>query len=78
MTPLPPRILRDDDTGALVDQGAGAPNGSAHKLWGGRFAGGPSPILEAINRSPSQGGLVSNSLVYRYDVVRTPDGIPGD
>jgi GH15 family glucan-1,4-alpha-glucosidase len=34
--------------------------------------------LEAINRSPSEGGLVSNSLVYRYDVVRTPDGIPGD
>jgi GH15 family glucan-1,4-alpha-glucosidase len=34
--------------------------------------------IEAINRSPSQGGLVSNSLVYRYDVVRTPDGIPGD
>jgi argininosuccinate lyase len=22
-----------------------------HKLWGGRFAGGPSPLLEAINRS---------------------------
>ncbi len=28
----------------------GAPAG-AHKLWGGRFAGGPSPLLEAINRS---------------------------
>ena len=25
--------------------------GGAHKLWGGRFAGGPSPLLEAINRS---------------------------
>jgi GH15 family glucan-1,4-alpha-glucosidase len=34
--------------------------------------------IDAINRSPSQGGLVSNSLVYRYDVVRTPDGIRGD
>ncbi|HEY3121815.1 MAG TPA: glycoside hydrolase family 15 protein [Vicinamibacteria bacterium] len=34
--------------------------------------------LEAINRSPSRGGLVSNSLVYRYDVARAPDGIPGD
>jgi GH15 family glucan-1,4-alpha-glucosidase len=34
--------------------------------------------LEAINQSPSQGGLVSNSLVYRYDVVRTPDGIHSD
>ena len=26
-------------------------HGGAHKLWGGRFAGGPSPLLEAINRS---------------------------
>jgi argininosuccinate lyase len=26
-------------------------NDSTHKLWGGRFAGGPSPLLEAINRS---------------------------
>jgi GH15 family glucan-1,4-alpha-glucosidase len=34
--------------------------------------------IEAINRSPSQGGLVSNSLVYRYDVARAPDRIPGD
>jgi GH15 family glucan-1,4-alpha-glucosidase len=34
--------------------------------------------LDAINRSPAQGGLVSNSLVYRYDVRRTPDGIQGD
>lgn len=24
---------------------------SSHKLWGGRFAGGPSPLLDAINRS---------------------------
>jgi argininosuccinate lyase len=30
----------------------GAPGDAAqHKLWGGRFAGGPSPLLEAINRS---------------------------
>jgi GH15 family glucan-1,4-alpha-glucosidase len=34
--------------------------------------------LDAINRSPEKGGLVSNSLVYRYDVRRTPDGIQGD
>src|SRR6185503_14745337 len=34
--------------------------------------------LDAINRSPAHGGLVSNSLVYRYDVARAPDGIPGD
>ena len=29
-----------------------APTPSAtHKLWGGRFAGGPSPLLDALNRS---------------------------
>ncbi len=28
-----------------------APSPDSHKLWGGRFASGPSPILEAINRS---------------------------
>lgn len=26
-------------------------DGGAHKLWGGRFAGGPAPELEAVNRS---------------------------
>ncbi|MDQ6612428.1 MAG: lyase family protein, partial [Gemmatimonadota bacterium] len=26
-------------------------SGGAHKLWGGRFASGPSPLLDAINRS---------------------------
>lgn len=25
--------------------------GGSHKLWGGRFAGGPAPELEAVNRS---------------------------
>ncbi|PZC47512.1 MAG: Glucoamylase (glucan-1,4-alpha-glucosidase), GH15 family [Chloroflexi bacterium] len=34
--------------------------------------------LEAINRSPEAGGLVSNSLVYRYNVKRSPDGLAGD
>ena len=24
---------------------------TAHKLWGGRFAGGPSPLLDQVNRS---------------------------
>ena len=33
--------------------------------------------LDAINRSPENGGLVSNSLVYRSDVERTPDGLAG-
>jgi argininosuccinate lyase len=31
---------------------AAAPGGKrAHQLWGGRFAGGPHPALEAVNRS---------------------------
>ena len=34
--------------------------------------------LDAINRSPEDGGLVSNSLVYRYDVSKSADGISGD
>ena len=34
--------------------------------------------LDAINQSPENGGLVSNSLVYRYDVTRSPDGLDGE
>jgi GH15 family glucan-1,4-alpha-glucosidase len=33
--------------------------------------------LEATLRAPSEGGLVSDSLVYRYDLDRTPDGLEG-
>ena len=33
--------------------------------------------IDAINRSPENGGLVSDSLVHRYDVERTVDGLPG-
>ncbi|MEX0762614.1 MAG: glycoside hydrolase family 15 protein [Dehalococcoidia bacterium] len=33
--------------------------------------------LDAINRSPANGGLVSNSLVYRYNTEYAPDGLPG-
>jgi argininosuccinate lyase len=28
-----------------------SPGGTSHKLWGGRFSGGPAPELEAVNRS---------------------------
>jgi GH15 family glucan-1,4-alpha-glucosidase len=34
--------------------------------------------LDATHRSPKAGGLVLNSLVYRYDVTKTEDGIMGD
>jgi GH15 family glucan-1,4-alpha-glucosidase len=34
--------------------------------------------LKAINRTPLEGGLVSNSLVYRYSLKHYQDGIEGD
>jgi GH15 family glucan-1,4-alpha-glucosidase len=34
--------------------------------------------LDAINRSPEDGGLVSNSLVYRYNPEETPNGVGGE
>ena len=34
--------------------------------------------LDAINRSPVNGGLVSDSLVYRYDINKAPDGLVGE
>jgi GH15 family glucan-1,4-alpha-glucosidase len=33
--------------------------------------------LDAINKPPGQGGLVSNSLVYRYNPKETIDGLTG-
>ncbi len=33
--------------------------------------------LDAINESPRHGGLVSDGLVFRYDVEKTPDGLKG-
>ena len=34
-----------------MSEQASALPGATHKLWGGRFAGGPSPLLDALNRS---------------------------
>lgn len=33
--------------------------------------------IDAINRRPKEGGLVSDGLVFRYDVEKTPDGLKG-
>ena len=33
--------------------------------------------LDAIMASPKEGGLLSNSLVYRYDPAESPDGLDG-
>jgi GH15 family glucan-1,4-alpha-glucosidase len=34
--------------------------------------------LDAILKSPEQGGLVANSLVHRYNAVESPDGLSGE
>ena len=34
--------------------------------------------LDAVNQSPQKGGLVSSSLVYRYNVERGLDGLAGE
>jgi GH15 family glucan-1,4-alpha-glucosidase len=34
--------------------------------------------IDAINRTPEDGGLVANNLVYRYNSLESPDGLPGD
>jgi GH15 family glucan-1,4-alpha-glucosidase len=33
--------------------------------------------LDAINKPPDKGGLVSNSLVYRYNTTEMSDGLEG-
>jgi argininosuccinate lyase len=38
-------------------------SGSDHKLWGGRFAGGPAPELEAVNRS-----IATDLRLWPFDV----------
>jgi GH15 family glucan-1,4-alpha-glucosidase len=34
--------------------------------------------IDATLQSPDEGGLVSNSLVYRYNIVEAADGLPGE
>jgi GH15 family glucan-1,4-alpha-glucosidase len=34
--------------------------------------------LDAINKPPKRHGLVSNSLVFRYDLEKSPDGLKGE
>ena len=38
--------------------------GASHKLWGGRFAGGPAPELEAVNRS-----IGTDIRLWHFDVA---------
>lgn len=40
-----------------------AGDGGSHKLWGGRFAGGPAPALEAVNRS-----IGTDLRLWPYDI----------
>jgi len=41
----------------------GDPGPPAHRLWGGRFAGGPAPSLDALNRS-----LAVDQRLWREDI----------
>ena len=34
--------------------------------------------LDAIDRSPENGGLAANNLVYRYDLAMSADGLSGE
>src|SRR5690606_20972994 len=34
--------------------------------------------IDAIRKPVREGGLAADGLVYRYDVERSPDGLPGD
>ena len=34
--------------------------------------------LDTITKSPRDGGLVTDGLVYRYDADQSPDGLSGD
>ncbi len=34
--------------------------------------------LDAISRAPEDGGLVANNLVYRYNLLDSPDGLEGE
>jgi GH15 family glucan-1,4-alpha-glucosidase len=34
--------------------------------------------IDAINRPPEDGGLVADNLVYRYNTLTSPDGLPGE
>lgn len=38
-------------------------SGAEHKLWGGRFAGGPAPELEAVNRS-----ITTDLRLWPFDI----------
>ena len=40
-----------DEVGGSDVDGPPPSLGGSHKLWGGRFSGGPAPALEAVNRS---------------------------
>jgi argininosuccinate lyase len=43
---------------------SGPGEGGSHKLWGGRFAGGPAPELEAVNRS-----ITTDIRLWPFDIA---------
>ena len=57
----PGEVRRGDAAGPPVaSPSLGA---TSHKLWGGRFAGGPAPALEAVNRS-----ITTDFRLWPFDI----------
>jgi argininosuccinate lyase len=50
-------------TDATPSAAAAAEGDGSHKLWGGRFAAGPHPLLEAVNRS-----ITTDFRLWPHDV----------
>jgi len=50
----------DAASSPAADRSSGS---TSHKLWGGRFAGGPAPALEAVNRS-----IATDFRLWPFDI----------
>ena len=53
-------VRGDAASSPAADRSSGS---TSHKLWGGRFAGGPAPALEAVNRS-----IATDFRLWPFDI----------
>jgi GH15 family glucan-1,4-alpha-glucosidase len=72
----------NEQRGAFVQQLDGEALDASHLLMPLVFFVSPTDprmlrTIDAINQPPKAGGLVSDGLVFRYDVEKTPDGLKG-
>lgn len=73
----------DEEMGAFVQYYGGKSLDAANLIMPLVFFVSPTDprmlkTIEAINRPPDEGGLVSDSLVYRYNTEHNIDGLEGD